>query len=118
MRLEFRCNGGACPSVGGSYQIQAELVNTSNTWASTGWFTLSDALHNIEFDWQRGSTSSLALWLDGAQQANVTGVNNSTLVIDMVRLGRVNGIDTSTRGTYFLDSCDSRRYNYIGDQQQ
>ena len=118
LRLEFRCTGGGCPSGGGSYQIQAELVNTATTWTSTGWFTLTDAPHNIEFDWQRGASGSLTLWLDGAQQANVTGVNNSTRVMDMVRLGPVNGIDTATRGTYFLDSFDSRRYNYIGDQQQ
>lgn len=118
LRLEFRCNGGACPSGEGSYQLQAELVNSSSTWTSTGWFTLTDAPHNIEFDWQRSASGSLTLWIDGAQQADLTGVNNSNRVMDMVRLGPVNGIDTGTRGTYFLDSFDSRRYNYLGGQPQ
>jgi hypothetical protein len=103
LRMELRCNGGGCPSGGGSYQVQADLRNNSSTWTPTGWFTLSDAAHTLELDWQASASGSLAFWIDGTQQANLSGVNNSNRCMDLVRWGPVEGIDNGTRGTYYLD---------------
>ena len=101
------------------YQIRAALVNDSTSFTSSNWFTISDAPHPIEVYW-RASTAAgannggLTLWIDGVQQANLTGIDNDTRRIDSVRLGAVAGIDTGTRGTYYFDAFASRRQTYIG----
>ncbi len=103
----------------GAYQIQFGLLNDSGTWQNTSFFTISDAKHPIEIDWQAATAAganngSLTLWIDGAQKATVTGVDNDTRRIDRVRIGGVFGIDTGTHGTYYFDDFVSRRQSYIG----
>jgi tartrate-resistant acid phosphatase type 5 len=112
LRIQFRF-------LNGSYQLNVGLRNDSNTWSSTIWFTISDASHSIEIDWRAATASganngSLTLWIDGAQRANLTSVDNDTRRIDRVRLGAVTGIDNSTRGTYYFDMFESHRETYIG----
>ncbi len=111
LRIEFRYSGG--------YQLRAALVNNSNTWTTSNWFTISDAPHYLEIDW-RASTAAganngyLTFWIDGVQQASLTGVANDTRRIDSVQLGPVSGIDSGTRGTTYFDAFESRRVTYIG----
>jgi hypothetical protein len=112
LRVEFRQSLG-------NYQVRARLVNDSTTWTSTSWFTIADAPHAIELDWQAATAvgannGGLTLWIDDTQQANLTGVDNDTRRIDRVRLGAVAGIDTTTRGTYYFDAFESRWQTYIG----
>lgn len=112
LRVQFRFRNG-------NYHLRAALRNDASTWTNTGWFTLSDAPHAIELDWRAATAAGandggLTLWIDGAQQANLTGVDNDTRRIDRVRLGAVAGIDTGTRGTYYFDAFESRRQTYIG----
>jgi hypothetical protein len=70
-------------------------------------------------DW-RASTAAgannggLTFWIDGVQQANLTGVDNDTRRIDRVRLGAVSGLDSGTLGTDYFDVFESRRQTYIG----
>ena len=67
-------------------------------------------------------SGSLTFWIDDAQQASLTSINNSSRRIDpstgsgqaLVRWGPVNGVDNGTRGTYFLDYFQSHRYSFIG----
>ncbi len=112
LRVELRYSGGA-------YQLRAELRNDGNGWTSTNWFTISDAAHAIELDW-RASTGpganngGLTFWIDGAQQADVTAIDNDTRRLDQVQWGAVAGIDSGTRGTYYFDAFESRRSTYIG----
>jgi hypothetical protein len=112
LRVQFRLSSG-------QYQVRASLLNDSTSFTSTAWFTISDAPHSIELDW-RASTAAgannggLTLWMDGVQEADLTGVDNDTRRIDSVRLGAVAGIDTGTRGTYYFDAFESRRQTYIG----
>jgi hypothetical protein len=112
LRIEFRRSSGL-------YQLRAALLNDGTTWTNSSWFTIGDAPHYVEIDW-RASTAAganngyLTFWIDGAQQANLTGVNNDTRRIDSVRLGAVAGIDSGTRGTYYFDAFVSRRLTYIG----
>jgi hypothetical protein len=54
------------------------------------------------------------MWVDGAQQASLPGIDNDTLRMDLVRLGAVAAIDSTTRGTYYFDAFESRRLTYIG----
>lgn len=112
LRVEFRFSNG-------KYQLRTALLNDATTWKNSAWFTISDAPHLIELDWQAATTAganngSLTLWLDTVQKANLTGVDNDTRRIDRIRLGPVAGIDAGTRGTYYLDAFESRRQTYIG----
>jgi hypothetical protein len=110
---------GAFRFSSGAYQIRFGLLNDSGTWLNTSWFTISDAPHAIEFDWRAATGAGandggLTLWMDGAQKADLTGVDNDTRRIDRVRFGAASGIDTGTRGTYYFDAFESRRQTYIG----
>lgn len=112
VRLNFRYSSG-------SYQLSAILLRDNLTSVNTGWFTVSDAPHVIELEWQAASAPGandgvLRLWLDGAQIAELNNIDNDTHRIDLAVLGPYSGIDTGTRGTYFLDAFDSRRDTYIG----
>ena len=111
--MEFRQSSGA-------YQIRAALLDDGTTWINTNtWYTITDAFHSIELDW-RASTApganngGLTLWIDGVQQADLTGVDNDTRRVDRARLGALSGIDAGTRGTYYFDAFVSRRQTYIG----
>ena len=112
VRLNFRSSSG-------SYQLSAILLTDSSTSVNTGWFTMSDAPHVIELEWQASSAAganngSLRVWLDGTQIAELTNIDNDTHRIDLAVIGPYSGIDTGTRGTYFIDAFESRRNTYIG----
>jgi parallel beta-helix repeat protein len=112
LRVEFGFSAGA-------YRIRAGLVNDGSAFTETSWVTISDAPHAIELDWRAATGSGannggLTLWIDGAQGADLTGIDNDTRRIDRVRLGPQAGIDAGTRGAYFFDAFDSRRGSYIG----
>ena len=103
----------------GVYQLRAKLLNDSATFIISNWFTISDAPHFIEVDWRAATSAGannggLTLWIDGVQQADLTGVDNDTLRVDRARLGALAGIDAGTSGTYYFDAFESRRQNYIG----
>ena len=112
LQVEFRYSLG-------KYQVRAQILNDATTYTSTNWFTITDAPHSIELDW-RASTAvganngGLTLWIDGAQQASITGIDNDTRRIESIRLGAVSGIDKTTRGTEYFDAFDSRRQTYVG----
>src|SRR5690606_1720187 len=57
---------------------------------------------------------ALTFWIDGVQQASLTGIDNDTRQIDQVRLGAVLGLDNGTRGAYYFDSFASTRTTYLG----
>jgi hypothetical protein len=41
-------------------------------------------------------------------------LDNDLRKLDTIRLGPSAGIDTGTRGIYYMDAFDSRRSSYIG----
>lgn len=112
VRIELRFSSGA-------YQLRAALRNDSSTWTASNWFTVTDAPHQVEIDWQKSTAAGanngrLTLWIDGVQKAAITGIDNDTRRVDRVRLGAIEGIDTGTRGNSYFDAFESRRLNYIG----
>jgi hypothetical protein len=112
VRIEFRRNQG-------NYQVRAALVSDSGGFTNTAWVTISDASHFLEIDWRAATApgannGGLTLWVDGGQLANLTGIDNDTRRVDLVRLGAVAGIDSGTRGTYYFDAFESRRQTFIG----
>jgi hypothetical protein len=112
LRVEFGFSAG-------TDQLRVALLNDGTTWTESNWFTLTDAPHAIELDWRAATGSGannggLTLWLDGIQQANLTGIDNDTRRVDRARLGALASIDAGTSGTYFFDAFESRRQTYIG----
>jgi len=112
LRVELRMTSG-------NYQLRAAPRNDSSGWSNTTWFTLSDASHIIELDWRAATAAGannggLTLWIDDVQLSDLTGVDNDTRRIDRVRWGAVEGIDTGTHGTVYLDAFESHRQTYIG----
>ena len=82
---------------------EAGEVNTTST-------TLSDAPHYIEIyvtrEVSNGSNDGTAsIWVDGGSQKDLTGIGNYARFtqLDIVQLGATGGIDTGTRGTFYLD---------------
>jgi RHS repeat-associated protein/CSLREA domain-containing protein len=116
LRMEVRNSSGA-------YQLRGGLLTDGSVWTNTNWFTITDASHSMEVDWRAASAAgandgALTLWIDGNQLADLTGVDNDTWRIDRDRLGAISGVDTGTRGTYYLDAFESRRTSYIGPLAQ
>ena len=104
---------------GNNYQIRVGARNDGSGWKYSGWVTIIDSPHAIEFDWRAATARNanngyLTLWIDGAQQAHVSGIDNNTRRIDAVRLGAVSGVDSGTRGAYYFDEFVSHHTTYIG----
>jgi hypothetical protein len=108
LQVGFRRSGS------GAYQLRALILSDATSTTSTGWFTITDSLHSIEFVWWASAAAGannggLTLWIDGIQKAARSGIDNDTRRVDSVRLGAVSGIDTGTRGTYYFDRFESYR---------
>jgi hypothetical protein len=115
LKVEFRRSSGI-------YQIRVSVADDGSTFIQSSYFTISDGPHVIELDW-RASTAAgannggLTLWIDGTQQADLTGIDNDTRRVDRARLGALTGIDPGTIGPdriYYFDAFESRRQTYIG----
>lgn len=103
----------------GQHQLRAKGINDAGTAFTTAWVAISDAPHPVEIEWQVADSSVatngyLNFWVDGVMKGTISGLSNSTRVIDQVRIGSVNGLDSGTSGTYFFDTFESRRNTYIG----
>jgi len=102
-----------------AYQLRAALLNDATTWSSTAYFTISDAPHVIELDWQAATAAGanngrLTFWIDNVQRVQLPNIDNDTRRIDQVQLGAVAGMDSGTLGTTYFDAFVSRRQSYIG----
>jgi hypothetical protein len=112
LRVEFR-------QLSGNYQVRALMLGDAPAWRASPWFTIGNRKHFIELDWRAATVpgannGGLTLWIDGAQMAGFSGVDNDTRRIDSVRLGAIFGIDPGTHGVYYLDAFVSHRRSYIG----
>jgi hypothetical protein len=95
------------------YQLRARSHDSGlAVFVNTPYFTISNAVHTVEVDW--GNDGHLTFWIDGVQQANLTGINNSTYKIETIRLGAPNISITGTSGSFYIDAFESRRFTYIG----
>ena len=72
--------------VTGGYQLRAGVLTASGTTRYTSWASMSDAPHPVVVRWAAGSSGSLSLSIDGAAATVLTGLANSTMRIEEVRL--------------------------------
>jgi thermitase len=104
---------------GHGFQLRAGVMSDRSRWSYTSWITLSQAWQPVELSWNASTApgannGSLTLWLDGAQIASMTVIDNDQQNIDKVSLGVVDGMDSTTQGIYFFDDYVSHRLTYIG----
>jgi len=96
-----------------SYQLRARSYDSVvANFVNTPYVNISNAVHTIEVDW--GNDGHLTFWVDGVQQANLTGINNSLYKMDRIRLGAPTMSTAGTSGAFYIDAFESRRLSYIG----
>ena len=105
----------------GAYQMRAVVVGNNLLYYYTSWYTLTDNQHYVEIDWQAASAPEvndgyLSLWIDGVLKQTRSGINNDTRRVESVHLGPWLGIDSGTRGTYYIDAFESHRQTPIGPE--
>ncbi len=106
-RIELRYSSG-------NYELRANIRNDGSTWYNTAWITISDAPHQIALEWRAATAAGannglVSLSVDGGTPVSLTTIDNDTRRIDRIRLGPVGGLDSGTRGTYYLDEFASYR---------
>jgi hypothetical protein len=95
------------------YQLRARSHDSgSGVFVNTPYFAISNTVHTVEIDW--GNDGHLTFWIDGVQQANLTGISNSIYNIETIRLGAPTMSITGTSGSFYIDAFESRRFTYIG----
>jgi hypothetical protein len=105
---------------GGQYQIRARAQNDLFAYSDTAWYTITNAAHVIEVDWQAATgpganDGSLALYLDGVLKETVSGLDSDTQVVNTLKMGftsRLGGKNIS--GTFYMDEFVSDSDAYIG----
>jgi len=102
-----------------AFQLRAGLLRDGGRWSYTNWSTISKVWHPIEFSWSASTApgannGNLTFWIDGSQVGSLTAMDNDQQKIDKVSLGVIDGITSTTQGSYFFDNYESRRLTYIG----
>ncbi len=64
-------------------------------------------------DWKSAIAGSFGLTVNGVSKQVVNYINNSSLVIDSIRLGAM-GVDAGTSGKVYFDDYESHRYTAVG----
>jgi hypothetical protein len=79
---------------------------------NSSYVTISQGRRALEVDW--GNDGGLTLWIDGTQQADITGIDNNTRRVDRARLGPLSSVDAGTSGTAYFDAFEARRSRKAG----
>jgi hypothetical protein len=98
----------------GDYRVQSWLRDDGYTYVPMSAYTISDAPHFIELDWQAASAPEaddghFSLWIDGELKQTLSDLDTDTKLIDEARLGPWAGIDAGTQGTCYFDAFESPR---------
>lgn len=94
------------------YQVRVRAYDSVlANYVNTPFIVISNAVHSLEVDW--ANDGHVTFWVDGIQQANLTGINNNIYTMESVRLG-VPYMSGTMSGAYHIDAFESRRLNYIG----
>lgn len=108
-RIQYRrTNAG-----GGTYQVRAGVLRAGGQ-SLTSWFTISNAAHAIEIDWQSAASATFRLYIDGQLRQTLSGLNTNAYRLDSIRLGPSAGLANVATGSEYFDAFVSKRFSYIG----
>jgi hypothetical protein len=101
----------------GQYSLMGRARLDDNTQADTGFVSISDAPHAVEFDLRPATgpdtlDGSFELYVDGVLERQRTALDNSLAAVDFVRMGALSA-KSGAQGTIYWDSFESRRLGYI-----
>jgi ELWxxDGT repeat protein len=104
--------------IGGQYSLMGRVRLDDGTRAQTPFFTLTDAMHMVEIDWQwsqgpDANNGAFTLWIDEIPVSILSGLDNSAGLVDFARLGAMT-VKPGANGTLYFDEFESRRERYIG----
>lgn len=102
----------------GSFQLRAVTRTNKGSETATAWYPVSNAAHAVEVAWQAATTTrsndgALSLWVDGQLKGTRSGLANSSLRLEEVRLGP-QSLVSGIAGTEYFDAFQSSRSTYIG----
>lgn len=105
---------------GSDIQVGASIINDSDSWSSTGWFTLDSGDNLVEIYWQRAPDSSynhgeLILWVNEVKEAHIEDVDNHDRMVDAFYIGAVAGLDVGTSGYIYFDDVRMDWLRYLGE---
>ena len=105
------------------YQVEATILDDSQTSTDTGWTAVTDAPHALEVEWlaawdSENADGGLIFWVDGEESGYIPWIDNDTHRVDTVRLGAPAVGSASTSGTLYLDDFVSHKSEYIGLNEQ
>jgi Leucine-rich repeat (LRR) protein len=104
----------------GQYQIQLNILVDGGIKYKSGWYTLSDAPHTIEIDWQASSADGandgyIQLYMDDGLLEEMTGLDNDTHIVSSLRIGFIGRLDGSPiSGIWHVDDVATSNLWYIG----
>ncbi len=102
----------------GIYYLRTNVRLDDGTVVFTPFATIAPATHTVEFDFQRATApgannGTLKFWIDDVLQGNLTGLDNDTVGVDLVRLGLM-APKPGSSGMVYLDEFESRTTTAIG----
>ena len=94
-------------------------IGTDAAVGDGGEVVLGEGWHSIELQWSAAqdllsANGVLELWVDGVSVTGLSGLANSSLNIEMVRLGAIGDVTDEMSGWFDLDEFVSRTNGYIG----
>ncbi len=95
-----------------SYEVRLLVNDDGGSPSSTGWEPITNAEHEIMVSWSAASASAANdgtahFSIDGVLDDTITGLDNDTHQVNKVRLGAVQGLESSPNGTMYFDDFDS-----------
>ncbi len=104
---------------GKTMQLRAGALSDANAWTYTNWTVITNTWQSVEVDWHASSSTiandgSLTFWIDGIQEAALSGLNNDIHSINSGYLGAVAGLNNKMSGSFFIDDFESHRLTTIG----
>jgi hypothetical protein len=102
----------------GQYSLAARVREDDDTLVETAFWSITPAPHVVELDWHRASfpgagDGTFEVWIDGTSVARLSGIDNATRSVDLVRLGALS-VKEGASGTLSFDEFVSRRWTFIG----
>lgn len=108
---------------GGTFQLRLEVREDGGAPRAAPTAThRGSGFRLVEVLWRAATgpganDGAIRLFLDRLLIGELDNVDSDLGVVDRVRLGAVAGLDAGTLQTFFLDTFESRRANYIGPVQ-